>query len=303
LTAFSSLDWKSRRLRAFVFVSLALILCFCQPLIGLARFSLSSDLYSYIVLVPFVSIYLLWLGRGKLTSNSRPDHCPAVFFLLAGLVALLMWWMFFGKTEEIQNPDSLSLSTLSFVLIFWSLCAWFLGRQSLLSATFPLGFLFLMVPFPAFMRHWAEGILQSGSAGLATALFKLSGTPVYSRDLIIQLPDISLQVAPECSGIHSSLALFITSLLAGYFFLRSNLRRCTLTAAVIPLAFLRNGIRIYTIGELCVHVGPNMIDSYIHRHGGPIFFTLSLIPFAAILFSLMRHDHVDPKRNPSSSAP
>jgi exosortase len=159
-----------------------------------------------------------------------------------------------------------------------------------------------MVPFPAFFRHWAEEILQSGSAGFATALFKLTGTPVYSRDLIIQLPDISLQVAPECSGIHSSLALFITSLLAGYFFLNSYWRRCILTAAVIPLAFLRNGIRIYTVGELCVHVGPRMIDSYIHRHGGPIFFTLSLIPFAAILLSLMRHDHLDPKRKPLSPA-
>jgi len=33
-----------------------------------------------------------------------------------------------------------------------------------------------------------------------------------------------------------------------------------------------------------------MIDSYIHRHGGPIFFVLSLIPFFYLLRWLNRFD-------------
>ena len=36
------------------------------------------------------------------------------------------------------------------------------------------------------------------------------------------------------------------------------------------------------IGLLCVHVGPHMIDSYIHRQGGPIFFALSLGPLVPV---------------------
>jgi len=59
---------------------------------------------------------------------------------------------------------------------------------------------------------------------------------------------------------------------------------------VIPLAIARNGFRILVIGLLCVHIGPHMSDSFIHHRGGPIFFALSLIPLALLLFSLRRHD-------------
>ena len=61
-----------------------------------------------------------------------------------------------------------------------------------------------------------------------------------------------------------------------------------LTLFVIPLALLRNGFRIVTVGLLCVHVSPDMINSYIHRKGGPIFFALSLIPFFALLILLRK---------------
>ena len=107
-------------------------------------------------------------------------------------------------------------------------------------------------------------------------------------------------MAPECSGIHSSLVLFITSLLAGYLLLNSPWKRAVLVLAVVPLALLRNGLRIVTIGQLCVHVSPDMINSYIHRKGGPIFFALSLIPFFLLLLFLRR---LGSRTNPKANVP
>ena len=63
-----------------------------------------------------------------------------------------------------------------------------------------------------------------------------------------------------------------------------------LAAAVIPLALLRNGFRVFVIGELCVRVSPDMIDSWVHKQGGPFFFALSLIPFSILLYFLYRAD-------------
>ena len=94
----------------------------------------------------------------------------------------------------------------------------------------------------------------------------------------------------ECSGIRSSLVLFITSLIAGKMFLKSQTHRALLAAFIIPLAIIRNGFRIFTIGMLCVHIGPEMIHSPIHHKGGPIFFALSLIPFFAFLWYLRRRE-------------
>ena len=105
-----------------------------------------------------------------------------------------------------------------------------------------------------------------------------------------QLPGITITVAKECSGIRSSLVLVITSLLAANMFLRTNWRRALLVAAVIPLGLLRNGFRILVISLLCVHIGPHMINSIIHRRGGPFFFGLSLIPLFAMLWLFRRKE-------------
>jgi hypothetical protein len=61
-------------------------------------------------------------------------------------------------------------------------------------------------------------------------------------------------------------------------------------AFVIPLGILRNGFRILVIGLLCVNVGPQMIQSLIHRRGGPVFFMLSLIPFFLVMWWLRKGD-------------
>jgi exosortase C (VPDSG-CTERM-specific) len=288
LTASSTSGRASRHFRGFVIASLLAILCFYRPLAALLGFAVSSDLYSHILLLPFISVYLVWLERESLPGYSKPDYFLAVLFSASGLAALAFHFALGSDSSTTEISDSLSLTTLSFLLLFTGICAWFLGRPLLRSVAFPLAFLFLMVPLPSPVTQWIEGCLQSGSLAVAVGLFRLSTTPVFSSGLTIQLPDISLEVAPECSGLHSTLALFITSLLAGYLFLRSNWLRCVLAAAVVPLAFLRNGFRIYTIGELCVHVGPEMINSYIHRHGGPVFFILTLVPFLFLLFFLVR---------------
>ena len=120
--------------------------------------------------------------------------------------------------------------------------------------------------------------------------FNLAGTPLERHGTLFELPGIVLRVGQECSGIHSSWVLFIAGLLASHLFLRTRWRRIALVAFVIPLGILRNGFRILVVGLLCVHVGPHMIDSIIHRRGGPLFFALSLIPLALLLWWLRRQE-------------
>jgi exosortase/archaeosortase family protein len=82
----------------------------------------------------------------------------------------------------------------------------------------------------------------------------------------------------------------MTSLVASHLFLDGPWRRLILVAFVFPLAIVRNSFRILVIGLLCVHVGPHMIESYIHRQGGPIFFVLSLVPLFLLLVWLKRQE-------------
>jgi exosortase C (VPDSG-CTERM-specific) len=277
------------RFRGFALAVAALLLCFVVPLCHLAQFALGSALYSHVLLVPAVSAYLAWRRR-HLAVESEPPRQAGVFALMTGAVVLAGYWLAVGSSVTLTEEDSLALTTFSFVAFFAGICCLFWGRETLREMAFPLGFLVFMAPFPSFLRDWIELMSQHSSAAAADVLFRLSGMPVFREGLAFQLPGIRLHVDPECSGIHSSLVLFLTSLLAGHLFLRKPWMRVLLAAAVVPLGILRNGFRIFVIGQLCVRIGPEMLYHAIHRQGGPLFFALSLVPFFILLMILRRVD-------------
>ncbi len=274
----------------FLAATLVLVLCFSAPLFELVRFAVRSDLYSYVVLMPVVSLYLVWLKREGLRVGGAPLPKPAAAFWIAGVLVLASLWLAGRSRTPLTVEDHLAFTTLSFLLLLAGNGCCFLGRDILRVCAFPFALLVFMIPWPTFMRESIVRFLQYGSALTAHALFSLTGTVFDRQGLVFYLPGIPLEVAPECSGIHSSLILLITSLLAGSLFLRSPWKRAWLAVAVIPLGLLRNGFRIFTIGQLCIHIGPQMIDSPIHHKGGPIFFVLSLFPFFLLLLALQRFD-------------
>lgn len=281
--------------RKVMLASVALVLCFILPLCHLVQFAAGSALYSHILLVPFISSYLIWLRRKHLPPFCEPARQLAAFACITGFVVLVGYWLAVSSALTLTEEDSLALTTLAFLLFFYGICCLCLGADTLRVIAFPLGFLIFMVPFPTFVREGIELLSQHSSAATADVMFRLSGMPIFREGLGFQLPGIQLYVAQECSGIHSSLVLFLTSLVAGHLFLHTPWKRLLLALAVIPLGILRNGFRIFVIGQLCVHIGPQMLYSAIHRQGGPLFFALSLVPFFLLLIALRKSDRVAEK--------
>lgn len=278
-------------LKAFIVFAAILAICFARPLFELVMFAVKgrqSELYSYILLIPFISGYLIKTSGARLDLIGRPGVGMGVVSVVVGAGILTVYHFEAARGWSPERSDYLALMTLSFLMFLLGGGFFFLGAKYLRTVAFPVAFAFFSVPLPGSARLWIEGILQHGSADIATMMLQLSGMPVFQQDTRLQLPGFHLEVAPECSGIHSSLILFITSLLAGYIFFKSNWRRLTLAVAVIPLAFLRNGFRVFAIGQLCVRISPAMIDSPIHRHGGPIFFALSIIPLLLLVVFLRK---------------
>ena len=278
-----------RRLTTLVAASVLLILIFAVPLYELVRYSASSTLFSYIPLIPLVSLWLVWTDRRKLRWDRIPDRGLAWILLVVGLCLAVYGW---SSGSGLAQVDYLALMTLSFLCLLVGAAWMILGSGTMRSLVFPSSFLVFCIPFPEFLRNGIEYFLQQASADVAHGLFWISGMVFVREGTVFFLPGFTLEVAPECSGIHATWVLLITSVLAAYLFLRSPWKRTLLCIAILPLALIRNGIRILTIGELCVHVGPQMIDSPIHRHGGPIFFVASLIPFFYFLRYLRRTESV-----------
>jgi exosortase C (VPDSG-CTERM-specific) len=271
------------RIGGWIGCVVVLTLLFIQPLARLAFYAADSNLDSYILLVPFVAGYLLYIQRKQLPTVHRRSIVGTVTLGAIGLAVLASAIAWKGS---LSLNDYLALMALAYVSFVAAGGFLFLGAKWMTAAAFPVSFLIFIVPLPDAAVTWLENASAVASAEAAALYFGIVGTSLVRHGTVFELPGIVLQVGQECSGIRSSWVLFITSLLASHMFLKSPWRRLVLVAFVIPLGILRNGFRILVIGLLCVHVGPEMIDSPIHHRGGPIFFALSLVPLLALAWWL-----------------
>jgi exosortase C (VPDSG-CTERM-specific) len=277
---------SSTRRLAYVGFILILGFAFIRPLADLFSYAARTDLHSHILLIPFISAYLLFTHRGRLPKEYFTSPRLALIPLCGGLVTLISARFLLNADPPISQNDYLSLSIFSFGCFLATGGFSFLGRDWMAGASFPFAFLLFMAPLPDRALHFLETASQLASTEVAAIFFAIAQTPMLREGAVFHLPGIAIEVAQECSGIRSSWVLFITTVAASFLFLQSPWRRAFLIAFVIPLAILRNGFRIWVIGLLCVELGPQMIDSPIHHYGGPLFFALSLVPLSLLLWSL-----------------
>ncbi len=267
------------------------------------RLSLQDARYSHILLIPIISASLIWLQRGRIFNRPRNCLSKSVPLLAAG-VALFCFAQ--TRLSTINSNDRLSVVVLALVLVWISGFMLCYGVESFQAALFPLLFLILMVPIPTVVLDNIVLALQNGSAVMSYALFKLLGVPVLWRHFKFLLPGVEIEIAEECSGIRSSLALFITSILTGYLFLQSKRKRAFFSLFTIPVVVFKNAVRIVTISCLGVYLDPAFLHGRLHQYGGLPFSLVSLAILVPLLLALQKseqHRAGRPEELLSHSAP
>jgi len=272
--------------RNIIFISFSIIslIIFYLPFKELLRHSFHEELYSHIILVPFVSGYFIFLKRKQIRLGMGYSLKIGSILLITGILLY-----FIGEQRGgLNSNDHLSLMIFS-ALVFWiGGFILFYGLKAFKIASFSLLFLFFMIPIPSKVVEAIISILQAGSAEAAYGFFKLTGVPVLREGFIFNLPGMSIEIAKQCSGIRSSIALVITSIIAGQLFLQTNWRKCALVLSAIPIAIMKNGLRIVTLSLLATYVDPRILGSELHKSGGIPFFILALGFLAPILWWLRR---------------
>jgi exosortase len=276
-----------RRNIYFALCVIASVPAFWVPMKQLVEFIASHDYASYILLVAPVSIFLVYLKRQRIFS---PRVCstrkktmiagPGLFLL--GLILLLI-----SKYQPLSTKK-LSLEILSLVILWMSIFVFCYGRESFMKARFPLLFLLLLVPIPEFVIDKFVFALQAGSSDVAYGLLRILNVPVLKDGFILRLPMVNLEVAKECSGIRSSMALLVTVLVAAEFVLRSSWKKLLLLMATIPILVLKNGVRIVTIYLLAAYVNPAFLHGWLHTSGGVVFYLLGLVVLIPVTVLLRR---------------
>lgn len=292
-TAQSERWFVGRRFRPFfrfgIFAGI-LGLIFVRPLMQLIYLALDVDLHSHILLIPFICCYLVWIRRGELPLKWVPALRLAAALFLSGICILIADWIFLAGGWHPKGDDQLTIMISAFYFLVLSGCAAFWGRDLMRALIFPLGMLIFIVPLPDLAIERLEVFLQHASADVAHLFFLLSGTPVFREGLVFLLPNLTIEVARECSGIRSSLVLFITGLLASHLYLRTPWKKATLVVVTLLFGIVRNAFRIFTLVMLTIHVDPETIHSGLHKRGGPLFFALSLVPLFGLLILLRKSE-------------
>ncbi len=270
--------------RRHIYFCLFLILStlpFWGPIKQLITFSLTHDYGSHILLIIPLSAGLIYLEREEVFSDPGVNIVAGSIVLVLGLILLLA-----ARDFSPLQSEKLSVEILALVILWISGFVLCYGTDAFLRAQFPLVFLLLLVPIPEFVVRNAIFALRTGSSDVAYGLLRMLGQPVLKDGFVLRLPRIDLEVAKECSGIRSSLALLVTLLFASQFLLRSPWRKLLLVLVGLPILVIKNGIRIVTIYMLTIYVDPRFLHGKLHTSGGIIFYLLgllALIPVVALL--------------------
>lgn len=256
-----------------------------KALLDLVR---TDDGFSQLMIVPLVSAFLIYERRSAIFSSIGFGWTSGSSLLIIGAAAVA------GASFNLLHLAGRNLGVLlviGIVTIWMGAFVLLFGASSFRAALFPLSFLLFSVPIPEPLRSHIVSVLQQGSAAAAEAFFRLAGVPCFRQGLTFSLPGIAIRVAEECSGIRSSLALLITTVLASHLFLRTTWRRLLLCAAVVPLTVFKNGLRIATLSTLAIYVDPSFLTGDLHRHGGIVFFIIGLVPMALLLIFMQRSEN------------
>jgi len=251
-------------------------------LFELLRLKGRSEEYSHIVLIPVVCAALIFRRRRELFAGQASAH-PWGLAATAGGLGIWASGSFAARGLDVRA----SLVTLGAVLLWIGAYLLLYGRTAGRRAIFPLAFLLFAVPIPPPVMDKVIAVLVAGSTFMTRLLFLAFGVPFVQDGPTFRLPGFSIEVSQECSGIRSSLALLITTVLAGHLFLKRSSNRLLLALAVFPVALFKNAVRIAALYLLSYFVDERIIaGGFLHRSGGFIFFGLGLAVLGSVLWLL-----------------
>ena len=264
---------------------------FFTPLSHFIHYALSNDNASHAVLIPAICIWIIFLERQRIFATLDSDGRSTMLFLAPACLATATYFVYGPRLSELNQ---LSLCSLALILLWIAGFAFLFGRSALQRARFPLTFLLFTIPIPDFLLDKTIYFLQKGTTEIAAVLFDWSGVPVLRDGFVFHLARVNIEVARECSGIRSSLALIILAILVAHFYLRTFWRQVVLVLAGLFVMILKNAIRIVTLTLLASYVDPGFLYGNLHREGGVVFFLIGLAILAPLLWRLERDERKPP---------
>jgi exosortase D (VPLPA-CTERM-specific) len=255
---------------AWLVLAAALIVAFipfANVLLGLFAVWNREPEYSHALLIPFISLFLIWREREALTSSAFRGSWSGVALVLLGV---LMWMVAELSTIYV-------IAQYGFLIVLYGLVLALAGWRVFRRLWMPLLILLFIIPLPAFFSNSLSLRLQLLSSQLGVAVIRLAGISVYLDGNVIDLGTYKLQVAEACNGLRYLYPLMTLAFIVAYLFRAAPWKRLALFLSSIPIAVLMNSLRIGVIGITVEYWGPRMAEGVLHSFEGWVVFMISTL--------------------------
>ena len=233
----------------------------------------NSDEQAHGPIVLVVALYLIWQQRAvfQLDGSAVPTRGEVAIgwtLLVVGLLAYAL-----GRSQEI-----LLFEVGSQIPVILGALLITLGTKAARALWFALFFLVFMIPLPGFVVDAATGPLKQYISIIAEQVLYAVGYPIARSGVTLTVGPYQLLVADACSGLHSMFSLSAMGLLYLYLMQRTSIaRNLIIMAAILPIAFVANVVRVMVLVLITYHLGDEAGQGFLHGFAGIMLFVIGLL--------------------------
>ena len=217
--------------------------------------------------VPLISAYLLW-HRRRLLAEAPVEGSIAGLPLIILALGMLVLGSLSG--EPFVARLSLPLALLGTVLFLG-------GTRVARHAWVPIAYLVFMIPLPYVTLSALTYRSQLFDAELTATALGWLGVPVLRDGVMLHLPNITLEVAADCSSVPAIAALLALGGAYAQMQPRPTWIRVALTLSAAPLGLLSNIVRLIVTSLSAYYLGPVALNNVIHKFNGTTVFLATVV--------------------------
>ncbi|MFN3716197.1 MAG: exosortase B [Thiobacillus sp.] len=233
----------------------------------------NSGDYAHGPIVLAVTLFLIWQQRAVFMA--QPPGAPPRGQVVAGWALLGVGLLSYALG---RSQDILLFEVGSQIPVILGALLITLGTPAARALWFALFFLLFMIPLPGFFVDAVTGPLKQYISVIAEQILYAVGYPIARSGVVLTIGQYQLLVADACSGLHSMFSLSAMGLLYLYLMEHtSRLRNLIIMAAIIPIAFAANIVRVMVLILVTYHLGDEAGQGFLHDFAGIMLFIIGLL--------------------------
>ncbi|NJN00583.1 MAG: exosortase B [Aquincola sp.] len=230
-----------------------------------------SDEFGHAPVVLVIAAWLFWRAREPLARLPDAIQGAGGWWLLGCALALFA----LGRTAGVSSVE------FAAQVIVVASTVWLMkGREGLNAAKFPIFYLLFMVPLPGTLVDAVTEPLKHAISQIVVDVLHALGYPIGRSGVMITVGPYELLVADACSGLNSMFSL--AALGALFIHLKGRAKRlhtALLIAAIVPIAFAANIVRVISLVLITYHFGDAAGQGFLHGAAGILLMVVALAAF------------------------